>query len=100
MPTSVRKRAGEAESERLAGEKVVGETGAGPGVNRRLRQEQQIKEMLQAAQAAVACAQLRAWARCQGSVKEGAGKVPARSLIAVLSTSSIVTLLPNKGGRG
>lgn len=73
----------EAERERRSGA-AAGEAGGGPGVKRRLQQEQQIKEMLQAAHAVAACAQLRVWARCQGSDGEGAGNVPAKSLIMVL----------------
>ena len=55
-----------------------------PGVNRSARQEQHTNATLQAAQEAVACAQMRACATCQGSEGCGVGKT-ARSVMAVLS---------------
>ena len=58
--------------------------GAMPGVNRSARQEQHTNAMLQAAHGAVACAQTRTWAICQGSEGCGDGKT-AKSVITVLS---------------
>ena len=59
---SVRKRAGEADRERLAGitgETRTGEGGGGPGVKRSALHEQQTSAMLQAAQGSEAWAQTR-----------------------------------------
>ena len=77
LPTSWRKRAGEAKRDRRCWE-MTGDNGGEPGVKRRLQHEQQVSEMLQAGQATVACAQTRTWARCQGSAEEGLGKASAR----------------------
>ena len=77
MPRS-RKRAGDADRDRwIAG---VGEVGAGPGVTRSDRQEQQTIAMLHAAQSSEAWAQTRKWAGVQGSLVVGASDFAASHL--------------------
>ena len=87
LPTSSRKRAGDADRECCRGLGCWDDdreaVGGVPGVNRSARHEQHTKAALQATQATDACAHTRKCATCQGSEGRGVGKT-AKSVTIVL----------------